>query len=51
VNVANDIGEPKGEAEFFGQVERAGILEAENVRAGEADGSRRDSNIRAGGRT
>jgi len=26
VNVANDIGELKGEAEFFGQVERAGIL-------------------------
>src|SRR5262249_17478001 len=36
-NIADDIRELEREAEFFSKVERAGILEAENVSAGEAD--------------
>ena len=39
VDVANDVGELEGEAEFFGEVESALIGEAEDVRAGEADGA------------
>src|SRR5262249_7109207 len=39
VNVANDVGELEGEAESFGEVERALVGEAEDVRAGEADGT------------
>jgi hypothetical protein len=34
VNVANDVGELEGEAEFFGEVESALIGEAEDVGAG-----------------
>ena len=39
VDVADDVGQLKGQAEFFGEVERAGIVEAEDVGAGQADRS------------
>ena len=37
MDIANDVGELKGEAELFGEIEGARIAEAEDVRAGEAD--------------
>src|SRR5262249_50538468 len=36
--VADDVGELKGKAKLFGEIERARIAEAENMRAGKADG-------------
>jgi hypothetical protein len=50
VDVANDVGELEGEAEFLGEVERAWIGEAEDVGAGETDGAGDDSYIRGGDR-
>ena len=40
VNVANDVGELEGQAEFFGEIECFRIAELKDMRAGKADGAR-----------